>query len=515
MKDRWKISSRIIITSEADPCRSVANICYNCPKIIPATIHPAHDTQLHFHNFNDVSVTTLCFGQSSAQGVMGTKEHQQDSHESDEKTLILERNVSILRGLLVLSILFAGGLIGGLSYSFIRNYETKYMESTFLHGSKEHFDSLANLIFLQANLNLQFATSLGLSCPFERDWPNCELSTDDINFLTHSLHEISEIDQFIVAPIVRPEDRHSFESFAKELYNRDRGYQNGTGISNFGFGIFDLTMSGEHIRSPNHTETRYDLLTPILLSSKTEMSNMYMKNIHSAPIMEDVIDGILNCVNYTTHNESFHHRHSSEGNPTLVHNELFSRQHHCTFLTDTCSNVSTEYSAILTAPIFPHKNPEQIVGFVAAKFSWVSALSSSISHKFKFQCTIESSTDLTPHHYLINHGAAHEIQTLQSPTCSDNLCATHLKKSYLLEVRDVNGGISSYTITYRPGDQSSDLPAIIACVCCLGVTLVISAIFLCFNFLINKQVVAATLLLDSKRTYVRFISHEIRSHLLS
>jgi hypothetical protein len=438
---------------------------------------------------------------------MGTpREHQENPEQEDceEKARLLKRNISILKGLLFLAIVLTGGLTGSLSYSFIRKYESKSFRSVFFHASKYHYDNLQNSFFVQANLNVQLATSIGLACPTEENWPNCELSNEEMNLLTHSLREISPIDQFLITPIVRPEERKAFESFAMELYNTDPGYENRTGVSDFGFGIFDLGLNGEHVQSPNHTDpsqSRHDLFAPILLSSTTETPEIFLTNIYSLPLMDTVLDGVLACVNQTRNESS----EKSIG--------MYSRHHHHSFLADSSPILSTEHSAIFAAPIFPHSQDTKVVGFSIARFVWRSALSSSLPQDFNFQCTIESSTDPVPHYYLIERGEAREIQKVHSPSCSDSFCSKDLKRSFTLEVRDVRKGRTVYTITYHPiDDELSKLSAIIACVCCLGVSALISAIFVFFNILINKQVLAAALLLDSKRTYVKFISHEIRLH---
>jgi hypothetical protein len=422
----------------------------------------------------------------------GEKSHKPASFE--EKSQKSQRKIAILRGLLLFFIILAGGLTGGLSYFAIREHQYKIMRSHFERSVEDHYGSLAELFDVQVHLNLQFATEFGLACPSESDWPNCAIPSQEIMARSHSLLEISEINQFVVSPIVLPEKRASFEAFALDYYTTDGGYPDGTGTS----GIFDLDSNFSPVKSPNHTNpevSQHDFLVPILMVSDIPKSSHFLLNSYSSPLIMNVMDDVLNCANTSHHIE--------------YQNES-SIQHHCTATTDHTPSRISEYSGLIFTPLVPINDPMKVVGFIGAVFSWQAIISASRIKDFDFQCELRSSERDEGHRYLIHNGIAKEIDEIKTYDHSSSIFSKPLKKTYTLETVGISSN-TVYTITYYSTSEApSDQFATFACVSCVIVTLVISVIFVIFDILISRETAAANMLLDSKRTYVRFVSHEIR-----
>jgi hypothetical protein len=445
----------------------------------------------------------LCVGELAPKPMRRDKDgktihrstEKKQARGSDQRAQKSKRNIAVLRGLLFFFIILAGGITGGLSYFAIREHQYKIMRADFKNSVDDHYGSLTELLEVQMNLNLQFAAEIGLTCPSLSDWPNCAISSKELVVRSHSLLEISEINQFVVSPIVRPEERINFEAFALNYYKTDGGYPNGTGAS----GIFDLGPDFSTVRSPNHTNpevSQHDILVPILMVSDIPKSSLFLLNSYSNPLIRNVMDAVLDCANSSVAMESHDDR--------VI-------QHHCTSTTDHTPASVTEYSGVTFTPLVPINDPTVIVGFIGAVFSWQAALSTTHHQDFDFQCELQSSTHPESRKYLVHNGIAEEIKEIKTYDSSNFLFSKPLKETYSLQVSGLFNSDTLHTITYYSTSESpSDLLATIACVSCVIVTLVISMIFVIFNILISRETAAANMLLDCKRTYVRFISHEIR-----
>jgi hypothetical protein len=400
-------------------------------------------------------------------------------------------SISFLRILLLIIITLAGITSGGLSYYFIRSYQTESEIKRFHEISRNHFGGVQNSFSARLQASFQVATLLSWTCPAESNWPNCMISSREFVSRTKYLSRMSETPLFFVSPIVIPTKRESFEEFALDYYKTDAGYPNGTGYSAFGPGIFDANDLSGNVKSPNHTDpstSKHDILVPVLYSSVLSRS-YFLTNTYTDSLLKSPIDNILDCLNVTSpHNE-----------PTP-----------CSSITDFPHAAMTNFSAILT-PIFPADQPDAVVGFVGVLFSWEKLISSLQTPGFNFQCSIKSSASPTVQTYTIESGIAHQSAKITHYPPSADHFGHQLQHSFILNIQGISSS-ANYTVTYysSPDDKLSVTSAVVACVCCVGVTLLISIIFIGFNSLMNSAALETDNLLNSKRTFVRFVSHEIR-----
>jgi hypothetical protein len=395
--------------------------------------------------------------------------------------------ISFLRILLLITIALAGIISGGLSYYLIRKYQVQYENTHFHTTIHDHFRSVESSFNLQLQANIQVATMLGWACPSAADWPNCAIPSREFVSLTTSLSSMSKIPLFVVSPIVRPDNRHSFEEFAMNYLKSDGGYPNQTGWSNFGFGIFDSNENFTHTQSPNHTDpttSAHDILLPVLYSSPMT-AGYILANTYTGPVFKPSIDKVFDCLDHSAGNN-------------------------CSVITDFIPEQLSKVSSIAT-PIFPANDPGAVVGFAGASFSWETFLSSSRAHDFQFQCSIKSNTSPTVRTYTIKNGVAHESSGINHYSSSTDNFWHQSKNSFILDPDGIVSSDTKYTVTYySSNDAPSKIFAVIACVSCIGITLLISIIFTGFNALMEREERETNLLLNSKRTFVRFVSHEIR-----
>jgi hypothetical protein len=392
------------------------------------------------------------------------------------------KNTSFLRVLLLITLSLTGLATAGLSYYFIRHSQALFAESQFFGMVNDHFKSTKQAFKLLLQANDAVATAFSTMCPTAADWPNCEISSIDLLSRVSPLVAMSGVLLFTAGPIVRPDDRRSFEEFAANYYANDGGYAPGTGRS--GIYFYD---GDSMIKSPNHTDPstqRYDILVPVLYASTPYY---FLDDAYGDPTLRPTVDEILECVNVT------------------------SGQH------PSCSAISnfipTEINSAIGTPIIPRNDPAgNVVGFVAAIFSWETLFSSAVQEYFDFQFSIQADSSPIILTFKISKGVAHATTSITHyPPSSDGFWKQS-KQSFILDPDGILVKETKYTLTYYSSDTSgSPLFAVVAGVCCLGITLIISLIFVIFNTLMAKAALDASTLLDLKRTYVRFVSHEIRS----
>ena len=399
----------------------------------------------------------------------------------------LTKYIPFVRVLLLITIALAGIISSTLSYYFIRKDQTQHEKAHFEGLVHDHFRGVQSSFNQQLQANIQVATLLGWACPLASDWPNCAISSKQFESLTRTLSSMTQIPLFVVAPIVRPTNRHSFEEFAMNYFETDGAFPNGTGWSDFGFGIFDYDQENNRTQSPNHTDPTtsvHNILVPMLYSSLIS-ADYYLANTYTDPVFQSPIDKVLDCVNQSAANN-------------------------CSSISDFIPLQLSKVSSIVT-PIFPAHQPKTIVGFSGALFSWETFLSISKTHDFNFQCSIKSSTSSTVRTYSIKNGIAQESSGIVHYSPSADKFWHQSKNSLTLNPDGIVSSDVQYTITYySSNDDPSKIFAVIASISCLGITLLISIIFSGFNTLMETEERETNLLLDSKRTFVRFVSHEIR-----
>jgi hypothetical protein len=245
----------------------------------------------------------------------------------------------------------------------------------------------------------------------------------------------------------------------------------------------------------------------LLVSNLSDVTN-YLQNLYSDSESRETMDRILDCVKST----------SLEGIEQSAQSDHLQR--HCTLYVDRSASASPssgggDLSMVLT-PIFAGnkvKMTREVVGFTGAIFSWRDVLAKTPHHGPDFHFSIKSSQSSFAHLYHVSDGRV--VEESHDRVKGEGATSELQKRSFLLAVNpDLPSSSTSkpFTVTYSSAQGAlSQLFPVVTCVCCVGMTLIISAIFFAYMTLKQRQMLEANMRLESKRTYVRFISHEIRS----
>jgi hypothetical protein len=415
--------------------------------------------------------------------------HQQTHKKSASFSL---SSPVLLQRLIIFTTILAVGL-SIVPYFIIRKYQAINAEQEFQSTTKESFNNIKGFLNVQLHLNLQFSTNLGTSLPLKMYWPLYPIPFQNMRLSTLELLAISQVDQFLVAPVVAPNQRDAFETLSKNYYKNDGHYPNGTGYSDFGFGVFDVTKDGTHIRSPAHTDptvAKHDFLIPLWATSNNESVGHLLSNSYANGTIQTV-DSVFDCYN------------NSLGS-------LSGRNLQCSSIMNFPYFQDTDFAGLAT-PIVPMGNPDSIVAFMINFFSWETLVAASIRQTFNFECSIHSSDRPDVLSYRVENGKVKRIKEIQTKS-SNNFFYQPNKKSFVFDEEGLSpAGGTVFTITYYSHDEnSSQFFPLVALFSCLSLTIFVSIIFICFIILIHRETFAAHRLLEAKRTYVRFISHEIR-----
>jgi hypothetical protein len=403
------------------------------------------------------------------------------------------QRISIIRTFLFATISLVGILSGALSYFFIRKYQAALYEEQFDSMIEHHFKGMQRALLIQLYSNIQLAAALELICPSKDDWPNCSVPMKTFDARTQ-MFEFSSQRRLALVPIVQPQDRESFERFALDYYLNQGGYTNGTGSN----GIYPRDIS-----SPNNQS----FFAPLLyLSNQTSDSPLpLLFDLSSDTTMSETIDHMIDCVNLF-----------AQG----ANSEINQAQQSCSEVTNFLPTLLSNDLTIVT-PILSTQGQASVVGILASLVSWETLLKNSLHADFNFRCVIQSST--TPSSsssssssgkdsFLLRKGKVSRIPERKSHELeeSDDHLLKPLQRSYPLSSPFMRSE-TVYSITYYSSDEMP-LPfvAVIACVSCLFITIAIIVIFFSFNAMVESAALESCRLLDSKRTYVRFVSHEIR-----
>jgi hypothetical protein len=459
------------------------------------------------------------------------------SSSKKKQTKQSEKNIFLLKWLLFFSLAFAGSVSGSLSYYFIYKQELLSSKNDFIVMADDHYRSLDNLLHIQTHLNMQLAMIMGFRCKTIEEWPECFMTSQEYLIRTRSLLAMAEVHQFHVSVLVRKNNSTEFETRAHEYYSSDGGYRNATDISEH---IYDLSSntatptrsaskstsssstfttssnsakfgSNSEITSvdtPSDSPDQSDLLIPTLLVSNLTDVRNYLQDLYSDPQTQHIINAIFDCVDTTS-------TAGIEPNAQSYH-----LQHECSRYVAYSPSLSLssgggDYSLVLT-PIFAGNDltlTRTIVGFTSAIFSWRDVLIKTPHHGSDFYFTVQSTSSSSSsigtwsHTYHTNRGEVSEKTHGGVPSAR----LGH-EKTFRLETNpDLPSSTTPFTLTYTSTVHSSSLFfPVITCVCCVGMTLIISLIFFAYMTLKDREMLETNLKLESKRTYVRFISHEIR-----
>mmetsp|Transcript_24811 Transcript_24811/g.41455 ORF Transcript_24811/g.41455 Transcript_24811/m.41455 type:complete len:1156 (+) Transcript_24811:410-3877(+) len=420
-----------------------------------------------------------------------------------------DRRIFILRAAVTCSLIIAAAICGSVSYLELHDNEATLFET--------QYDSIVNQAFLGVveNINAMDADLLTLANTYSAGfrasaWPF--VAAVGFSESVQTFGESTSLENIAFTPRVEVEDLAEFSQFMRGVFEIDPNVD--TSQMFVPYGVYELNpvnlypqfeYTGYSAFSP------YNFYTPILQMTYSEYVGQEMLgyNMHSDGRFAAEFDRSLNCSN------------KIEG--ALVTGG-------CGTISDAVSlpyanlynlNPDTEdWQSMLLQPIYPRNDRDSVAGFIVGAMSWLEILRRVVPD-FVTGLDIVIATATQEFTYRIENGNPRYVGVgdLHSHSYSS------YRQQFVIETIRVHAiGLGNevsqdtgYTVTFYPRDDfanqylsNTPLTVAILFVC---IILCCSVCFFVYDSLISQEFVRKQAVLDTKRRFVRFISHEVRTPL--
>jgi len=352
---------------------------------------------------------------------------------------------------------------------------------------------------------ITMATMIGIDQPNAEEWPF--VLVDGYDQISSRLVQTISGDGMGFAPIVTPGELADFEAFAYESYNTTLGYPNTTAVSGFGKGVWAKDGKDkfgiehpdkkyhEAIMNPNaetYYGSPYEIYAPVLQHSAGANANPLLLNLHNEKNRGQTIDSILDCSKNSSNLE-------------------------CGQMTDMLLLTQRRMPAsLIMQPIFPANDPSEVTGIVSSPLNWEDVLDNAFGTEVNgIDCVLSSSTGIT-YTYRVNHGVVELVGEgdLHDPDCDMYVESVELTDresglysdssfSFTLKLYMTNKFIETYT-TNNP---------LWGTIITVFIMAFLTIIFSIYDWYVRGEFNFKNELLEAKRNFIRFVSHEVRTPL--
>jgi signal transduction histidine kinase len=463
-----------------------------------------------------------------------------NSHGSDKTPAILKTSKSVLYGRLVFVVVLvvAAAGLGYAAYAITNNAEEQQAAERFESISGRALSVAQLVIEVKKKATDSLALMIGSANPNRDSWPNVYL--DGYQQIADSLGVVTK-GSLSFCPIVKPggAEQEAFEAFAYNLFYNISGFPNTTGVSAFGRGVFsfgndtqnDQSWPDGRFRSTGWTyhDGPNDILLPFIQSDfgahSSLMLNVYFEHNRAAAINE-----VIAC--------------SEERAATLNYEQ------ECGSITDlmwsaTQADVEPGPTGMMMVPIYPRNDNTtvsmrtcqlqavirwlppslsqlffscislrtlQLTGIIVGKQIWYDLL----QHGFESDVNglhVVLRTATKAHTYRVEGGIVLYVGDgeLQDPNATFQTVGTQINSRYLS-----NNTIAYYMDIYSTEEYMDAYRTNTPQMVCIGVVLIMAftaVLFFLFDYYVRREFEHKKKLLEAKRNFVRYISHEVRTPL--
>ena len=329
-------------------------------------------------------------------------------------------------------------------------------------------------------------------------------------------------------PIVTPEEVPSFEEFAYNYYaQHPELYPSNAGISDFGKGIYIKSSESPYPDKRIHdTIGQLDpfnrsILTPTVQLVSSVFSDTYLQQFllmnkrGEMELCKKAQDQVIECVAQRYSNTSG----SSSSSTSSRDSSGSSRSgiESCTVLTTIHEFPGYEnlpFSLLLT-PITLAQNPAEVVGFITSSLQYADIIETKLSPEVD-DIEFVLQTDNIILTYTIIDGKPH-FKGLGD--VHDSHRNRYARQSNVLEdlQHEILTDMSKFTVTFYPTcDYETKFNSNFRWIFCFGSVIIITfvtIVFIAYDYAITRFTNEQKIILEMKRQFVRFISHEVRTPL--
>lgn len=442
---------------------------------------------------------------TSSRSSLTSSQNRATQDNSVPKTEQTSRTVLYVRISFVLLLMGVATAFGYGSYRLTSDSQAEL--------AAERFESISERALSTAQLVLEekkqvtdgIALMVAVTNPDASVWPFVYMA--GFEEIATSLKIVTE-GSISFCPIVEPggEEQQAFEDFAYNLFYNVQGYPQDTGVSDFGRGVFSFGNNefGNatwpdhrfHITSgwTYHGSPR-EILVPFIQSDFGPHPSL-MLNVNFEHNRAAVIDDIMTC---------------SEKRAKAQDEKI-----ECGGITElmwsaTQADVDPGPAGLIFVPIYPRSDKFTLTGFIVGKQIWYDLL----KHGFESDVNglhVVLRTERQAHTYLVVNGEVEYVGegdlSEENPTYSDS---AQINPNFFSDTA-VKYYMDIYsTQEFEEKFENNDPVAVsVGAVC---IVLMTSLLFLCYDALVRREFNHKRQLLEAKRRFVRFISHEVRTPL--
>jgi len=415
------------------------------------------------------------------------------------------RSTSVLFGrrMFVFVLVVVAIVLGLLSWNFLKAAEARLIRDQYNSMMARALDITQNL----ATNKLQHGTMVmtqvaAFSWPNAADWPFVWI--DGYWKIAENVLPTSCYTGIHLAPLVQPEQSADFEDFAYAKFRETFGENTTMGArSSFGKGIWVQDPSIDAVDHRFHDTTGvsihgspYDILVPKLQHALVD-SPYVMMNVHGFRRQGESVDAVINCTKF-------------ERNANTTHN----CQAVSAFNPPKQQSQSGPFGFI-TSPIFPANDPDTLVGFIFGAVFWNEVMQEMFPKDTAgIDCVFHTEDEF--YTYNIVNGSAIYLGEgdLHNPDYDDFMASKEL-----LDPTTMAAGSAKYTTTCYANDDFikvySDGRPLAISLAAAGIIVFVWVLFIIYDRCVKQEFDTKKDLLEAKRQFVRFVSHEVRTPLNS
>lgn len=500
----------------------------------------------------------------SGSGGTGTNSGSRSGRSSESSSVAgkskTKRNIQFGRIFLVVVLLVSAALLGAGSYFLMTTAETRL--------AKNRFDSIVQraaanahwVIMQKKQASDALANMYGTANPDASDWPFVHM--EGYKEIASQLKLITK-GSLSFCPIVvgfgEDSQQQQFQDYWYDLYEK-WGYPNGTGESVFGKGIYGFGY--DVINNKLWADYRYPVLTNYTAHGTPNPGNIMVPFVQSEygdhpALMLDVQFELNRFMTTKTVMDCSEERKLSQN-----------KSIDCGSITDmiwqptNAEDVVAGPTGILYSPIYPLNDPFNVTGFILHKQVWHDLLEHAFESDVSGIRVILHTDTGREHSYDVRSGKVHYVgdrthQCIKYATerndwategdmveCEpDDEWVPFEDLYYLQEEKSgdfrsldlslsdgifTDGTAKYYMDIYATKEFVSQFGSLIggetnnknglnlSIAVCLGTVLVMlftSLLFVAYDYYVRKEFHAKKQLLEAKRRFVRFVSHEVRTPL--
>ncbi|CAB9518217.1 sensor kinase/phosphatase LuxQ [Seminavis robusta] len=423
------------------------------------------------------------------------------------------------RILFIVSMSCVATVLGVTAYYFINKAEQDLAQTMFESIADRALSEAVNIIQLKRWSAITLASVLSTMEPNASSYPY--VTFPGIERLMNNVLTSSSGLGAGFCPIVPSSDISEWEDFIYKYYHETRQppFPNTTAVSPFGKGIWGRlylndTTSGNATTSTKNRQKpiRYrdfgntttwgstrQIVTPVAFTSNNPEKRLLF-NPHSDPRRGRAIDDMIEC--------------SQRRHATVTPDSLADRD--CGVITgmvDYKKDPERGPSAVIYTPVYPANDPTTLVGFVPYRVVFDQLLKNAFADEVSGVDVVLSAGDEVFTYKVVDG----QTEPKGDGDLHDTQYDKFRRSIQITAPEYYTENSAHYTMSIYPCDGLYDVYSthnpLTVTIGAIFIIIFMSVLFFVYDFLVRREFLAKRELLAAKRSFMRFISHEVRTPL--